>query len=133
MARKIDTKRARRTRKFWGDSDAVIGSINEIRKSGPLKDCEGPQIYDIKGLNGPWQFLLILTPVEKSTYVFLYTDGIRDTKQQAFAQKWLLNWISLFPLNYWKEARTSQNPMRPKLMQPLIREGNKNRISFATD
>ena len=41
-------------RKIWGDSYTVIGSINEIRKSGPLKDYEGPQIYDIKGPNDPW-------------------------------------------------------------------------------
>ena len=45
-----------------GDSNTVISLINEIRKSGPLKDCEGPQKYDIKGPDGPWQILLILTP-----------------------------------------------------------------------
>ena len=43
-------------RKFLGDSDTVIGYINEIRKAGSLKDFEGPQIYDIKSPNGPWQF-----------------------------------------------------------------------------
>ena len=31
-------------------------------KSGPLKNCEGPQIFDFKGPNGPLKFLLILTP-----------------------------------------------------------------------
>ena len=55
-------KRARMARKFRGDSDTVTGSINKIRKAGPLKDCVGPQIYDIRGPNGPRQFLLILTP-----------------------------------------------------------------------
>ena len=39
-----------------------MSPINEIRKSGPLKDCDGPQKYDFKGPNDPWQFLLILTP-----------------------------------------------------------------------
>ena len=58
-ALKINTERACRV---WGDSDTFIGSINEIRNFGPLKDFEGPQIYDIKGPNDPWQFLLILTP-----------------------------------------------------------------------
>ena len=27
--------------------------INDVRKSGHLKDCEGPQKYDIKGPNDP--------------------------------------------------------------------------------
>ena len=42
-----------RARKFWGDSNTVISAINEVRESGSLKDCEGPQKYDIKGLNDP--------------------------------------------------------------------------------
>ena len=53
---------ARRARKCCGDGDTVISPIDEIRKSGPFKDCEGPQIYDIKGPNDPCQFLLTLTP-----------------------------------------------------------------------
>ena len=61
QALKINTRRARRTRKFWGDSNTLKSPINEIRQSGPLKDCEGHQINDIKGPNDPWQFLLILT------------------------------------------------------------------------
>ena len=31
-------------------------------KSGPLKNCDGPQKFHVKGPNGPWTFLLILTP-----------------------------------------------------------------------
>ena len=46
-ALRINTERARRAHKFCGDSDTVIGPINKIRKLGP---------------NGPFQFLLILTP-----------------------------------------------------------------------
>ena len=61
-ALKINSTRARRARKYWGDSDTVANPINEIRKPGPLKNCEGPQKYDINGPNGPLQFLLILTP-----------------------------------------------------------------------
>ena len=49
MARKIACGPSKLT-PSGPDSDTVIGSINEIRKSGPLKDCEGP--------NGPWQFYL---------------------------------------------------------------------------
>ena len=45
-----------------GDSDTILSPMNEIRKYEPLKDCEGPQRYDIKGPNDSWQFLLILTP-----------------------------------------------------------------------
>ena len=56
--------RARRAGKIWGDIDTVISLINEKKKreSGPLRDFEGPQKYDIKGPNSPWQFLPILTP-----------------------------------------------------------------------
>ena len=48
--------------KTLGDSDTFKSPINKIRKSGPLKDCEGPQKYDIKDPNDPWQFLFISTP-----------------------------------------------------------------------
>ena len=48
--------------KFWDDSNPVISSINEVRKSGPLKGFESPQKYDMKGPNDPQQFLLIWTP-----------------------------------------------------------------------
>ena len=61
-ALKINTRRARRARKIWGDSDTFISPMNEKRKSGPLKYCEDPQKYDIKGPNDPGQLLLILTP-----------------------------------------------------------------------
>ena len=40
----------------------VICNISEERKSGPLKHCEGPRKYDIKGPNDPQEILLILTP-----------------------------------------------------------------------
>ena len=36
-----------------GDSDTGIDCINKIRTIGPSKDFECPQIYDIKGPNGP--------------------------------------------------------------------------------
>ena len=39
-----------------------MSPIKEIRKSGPLKDCEGPQKYDIKDPNDPLHLFLILTP-----------------------------------------------------------------------
>ena len=35
-------------------SDTVVSPIREKLKSGPLKDCEGPQKYNIKGPNDPW-------------------------------------------------------------------------------
>ena len=50
-----------------GDSDTVISPINEIRKSGHWKNCEGPQKYDIKGANDPWQLMLILTPTSSNS------------------------------------------------------------------
>ena len=31
-----------------GDSNAVFSPINEITKSGPLKDCEGPQNMSLR-------------------------------------------------------------------------------------
>ena len=34
-------------------------------KSGPLKNCAGPQFFDIKGPHDPWKCLLILTPGPK--------------------------------------------------------------------
>ena len=36
-------------RKFRGDNDTIRNPFNKIEKSGALKDCEGPQKYDIKG------------------------------------------------------------------------------------
>ena len=49
--------------RFWGSSSTVICLTSKKRKSGPLKHCEGPWIYDIRGPNDPWECLLILTPV----------------------------------------------------------------------
>ena len=66
MARKIPCGPSKLT---LGDSDTVIDSINKMRKYVPLKDCEGPQIYNIKGRNGPSQFLLILTPCHHATHL----------------------------------------------------------------
>ena len=63
----------RRARRFWDDSNTVISPISEKRKSEPLKDCEGPQKYNInmiKGSNDHWQLFLILTPV----YTYSYTS-----------------------------------------------------------
>ena len=57
------------------DSDTVIKSINEIRKSRPSKDGKGPQNYDIKSPNDPWQFWLILTPALKYTQM-RFTDTL---------------------------------------------------------
>ena len=58
----INTWRALRAHRFWGDSN----TISEKRKSGPLKYCEGPQKYNNRGPNDPWQLLLTLNPVFKS-------------------------------------------------------------------
>ena len=52
-ALKINTRRAHMALKFWGDSNTITSPINEIRRSGPFKDWEGPQKYDIKGPNDP--------------------------------------------------------------------------------
>ena len=46
---------------IFGNSDTVIGSFNEIRKPGPLKDCEGPQMT-LRAQMALEIFLLILTP-----------------------------------------------------------------------
>ena len=73
---------------FWGDCETVISPINELKKSVPSKDCEGPQKYDIKGPNDPWIFLLILihknnhnnVHVDKCTnftHIKLYPGGVR--------------------------------------------------------
>ena len=40
---KINTWRARRARRFCGDSNTVMSPTSEKRKSVPSKDCEGPQ------------------------------------------------------------------------------------------
>ena len=61
-ALKINTWRALRALRFLGNSYAILSLISEKRKCWPLRDYEGPQKYNIKGPNDPWQFLLILTP-----------------------------------------------------------------------
>ena len=61
-ALKINARRAR-------NSDIVISPINGIRQSWPLKrNCDGPQKYDMKDPNDPWQVLLILTPAKEKMF-----------------------------------------------------------------
>ena len=65
----------------------LLSPINEIRRSGPLENCEGPQKCDIKGPNHPWQFLLILTPDSKEPY---YCTRISPT--QLVIDLWINQW-----------------------------------------
>ena len=63
----------------------LLSPISEERKSGSLKDCEGPQKHDIKGLNDHWQFLLTSTSGQGETQ-------IRECWRNQYAiMKWLLS------------------------------------------
>ena len=57
---------------WWACSNSVISHFSEKQKSGPLKDCEGPQKYDIKGPNDPWHLFLILTPAVVSMHLIFH-------------------------------------------------------------
>ena len=89
-ALKITATRARRARKVWGGNHTVIRPINEIRKSVPLKECEGPQKYDNRGPNDPWQFLLILTPAGRNVDFKNQVSTLHYNKVYHYMEKYLL-------------------------------------------
>ena len=60
---------------LMGSFQYDVGLYNILQKPNlALKTIEGPQFYNIRDPNDPWNFWLILTPAKKKISSFSYNS-----------------------------------------------------------